>query len=160
MHEHQYPIVAARRQGYDALLWQVPTIGIAAQAFLVSAALGPERTARVALLLWSLAFLVNGAVIWLFQRLRAREVSDANLMRAYETSRSDEGFAVVHGIPSRFSAYRVWLATLLVFWLVAFIGVVVTAHSAATVSEFEAFDVKPKAAGRADVAMLLVATAI
>ena len=75
MHDDQYPIIAARRQGYDSLLWQVPAIGIAAQGFLVAAALGGDALPSLSALLLFSAATVGVAVIWLFQRLRFHEVA-------------------------------------------------------------------------------------
>lgn len=128
MHEQQYPIIAAKRQVYDTLLWQVPTIGIAAQGFLVSAAVNTDLSPRLALSLWALASLVGVAVLHLFRRLRVREQNDSEMLRKYEESRVEDGFAVTHGRRrSWFSAYNVWFAILLIFWVYALCGAILTA---------------------------------
>lgn len=36
-----YQVVAARRQNFDAMVWQVPALSLTAQAFLLVIALGP-----------------------------------------------------------------------------------------------------------------------
>jgi hypothetical protein len=67
MHEQQYPIIAARRQGYDALLWQTPTLAVAAQGFLLAAALNKETLAILSLILLVAALLVGFAALQLFR---------------------------------------------------------------------------------------------
>ena len=113
MHEDQYPIVAARRQGYDNLLWQVPTIGVAAQGFLVAAALGEDIASNLSAFLLFSASVVGVAVVWLFRRLRFHEVADSELLKEYEQSREAVGFTVTHGRRGpQPSAYYVWLVIL------------------------------------------------
>src|SRR3954470_133370 len=113
MHDIQYPIVAARRQGYDSLLWQVPALGVAAQGFLVSAAVGTDTSASLSAGLLFTASVLGVAVAWLFRKLRMHEVADSVLLKEHEAARSDEGFSIVHGrrVPG-FSAYRLWLVLL------------------------------------------------
>jgi hypothetical protein len=114
MHESQYPIVAARRQGYDSLLWQVPALGVAAQSFLVSAALGKDASQALSAGLLLAASVIGVAVAWLFQKIRKHEVADSRLLQEYEAARSEEGFSIAHGqrVPG-FSAYRLWLGLLI-----------------------------------------------
>lgn len=114
MHDTQYPIVAARRQGYDSLLWQVPAIGIAAQGVLVAAALNKDVSSNLSILLLSLSAVVGVAIVWLFRKLRFHEVADSELLKEYELSRAIDGFAVVHGRRGRgISGYVVWLAIMI-----------------------------------------------
>lgn len=140
MHNDQYPIVAARRHVYDTLLWQVPTIGIAAQGVLLSAALNSSTPHQMSTVLWILALLVGIAVLRLFERMRFHEVYDSELLRNYEALRESEGYAVVHGqrtstgkiIVKRASpwlgAYRIWFATLSVFLSFSFWGSVTSIY--------------------------------
>ena len=124
MHEDQYPIVAARRQAYDTLLWQVPTFGVAAQGFLVSAALDAAPRLSASLLL--MASIVGLAVAWLFRRLRFHEVADSELLKTYEAAHPDPGFAVVHGRRAPgLSAYRLWLVLLVVFVFAEMVGTII-----------------------------------
>lgn len=130
MHEQQYPIIAARRQVYDSLLWQVPTIGMAAQGFLVSAAVDTNLSPHLALTLWVLASLVGIAVLHLFRRFRIREQKDSEMLRKYEETRTEDGFAIAHGARrSWFSAYNVWFAVHLIFWVYALCCAILTARS-------------------------------
>ena len=129
MHDDQYPIVAARRQAYDTLLWQVPALGVAAQGFLVSAALGNDTEPALSAGMLLIAAVVGVAVVWLFRKLRLHEVADSELLREHEKARSEEGFAIVHGrrVPG-FSAYRLWLALLVAAIALESLGMVVMAR--------------------------------
>ena len=129
MHEDQYPIVCTRRQGFDAQLWRTPPLAVAAQAFLLAAALNSEIHPGLSLVLHLAAFFVGLAALHLFIKLRHFEVSDAELLASFE--RSHEGFAVLHGKrnPSseqsyswalRLSAYNIWFWVLVVLVLLAF----------------------------------------
>ena len=123
MHDDQYPIVAARRQGYDALLWQVPALGVAAQSFIMSPVIDHSIHSGLKAALLTLSFALGFAVIWLFRKLRYHEVADAKLLQAFETLRFSEGYEVVHGRRGQgWSAYTVWHAILLMFLLLEFAG--------------------------------------
>ena len=118
VHKLQYPIVAARRQAYDTLLWQTPALAIAAQGFLLTAAIDPDTRPLLSFALSFAAFLVAFAALQFFQRLRYAEVQDLKLLQEFELSHKKEGFSVVHGhktlndVPprglARLGAYRVW----------------------------------------------------
>lgn len=123
MHKGQYSIVAARRQGYDNLLWQVPALGIAAQGFLISAALNNDAAAGLSILLLLLSSIFGLGVILLFMKLRAHEVADSELLKGYEKSQAANGYEVVHGRRIKgLSAYNFWLVILSVSALLAFAG--------------------------------------
>ena len=126
MHKDQYPIVAARRQGYDALLWQTPALAVTAQAFLLTVVFSPGANEHVAVVISAFALLVGLAAIQLLARLRYLEMYDSELLVTYEKSHETEGLAIVHGkrrplasVPAkglaRFRAYRVWMAVLVAF---------------------------------------------
>ena len=62
----QYQVVAARRQNFDSMVWQVPALALTAQAFLMTIALGPGtgHLARIAAgLLSALAALMSGQLL-------------------------------------------------------------------------------------------------
>jgi hypothetical protein len=121
LNKDQYAIVAARRQGYDSLLWQTPALAIAAQSFLLAAAVGSEQTALLKVVFSAAAFLVGISALQLFARLRYLEVYDSRLLLRFETS--TEGYAVVHGrrapltgeepgLLGTSSSYHIWAAIL------------------------------------------------
>jgi hypothetical protein len=88
-----YQVVASRRQTYDQLLWQAPSLALAAQAFLMTIALGPGtgRAARVVAGL--LAFVISVMCIQLLLRQRVGEVADSIWLGNFERS---HGWEVVH----------------------------------------------------------------
>lgn len=114
INSEQYQVLSERRNHYDTLLWQVPTIGIAAQGLLVSSAIELIEKFRTSSLFLFLSFIVGFCVILGFRNLRFHEVEDSKLLTKYEQSRAIDGFVVFHGRrgPSP-SAYYVWLFLLL-----------------------------------------------
>ena len=123
MHETQYAVVSARRTAYDSLLWQVPALGVAAQGFLVAAALNKDTATVLSAGLLVFSSLVGTAVLWLFKKLRFHETSDTRLLNAYEHAHADKGFSVVHGRRGKGpSAYRVWSVLLIVFVIAEAVG--------------------------------------
>lgn len=122
----QYQVVAARRQNFDVLVWQVPALGLTAQAFLMTIALGPGagHLARIATgLLSALAALMS---VHLLLRHRMHEVADNRWLRAFERS---QGWELVHQRPAdrvaaqgvkasglrKFGSHEVWIAGLSIF---------------------------------------------
>ena len=79
-----YNVVAARRLQWDNLLWQVPALSIAAQAFLMTIALSssyetwPRRAAAL------LAVGMSLMSLNLLARQRLSEVIDAHFLAAFE----------------------------------------------------------------------------
>jgi len=119
--EIQYQVVAARRGGFDALLWQTPVLSLTAQAFLFTIALGHD-TGRGAQIISALLALVSAlASMQLLAKHRYFEVTCSKWLEAYERSHQ---FATVHErMPTgneafwlvRLPSYRIWQATLVAF---------------------------------------------
>jgi hypothetical protein len=79
-----YAVVAARRAHFDQLLWQVPVISLAGQAFLFSIAFSPE-TARTSKIIASfLAVVMTFLSLHLMVKHRQAEVADSQWLEAYE----------------------------------------------------------------------------
>jgi hypothetical protein len=79
-----YQVVAARRDSYEAVLWQVPALSLTAQAFLLTIALGggPSPSARR---LASLLSLISAlASIQLLAKHRYFEEVDSKLCEKLE----------------------------------------------------------------------------
>jgi hypothetical protein len=90
-----YAAVAARRAHFDQLLWQVPVISLAGQAFLFSIALSPE-TARTSKIIASfLAVVMTFLSLHLMVKHRQAEVADSQWLEAYENE-----FAPPVGVPA------------------------------------------------------------
>jgi len=124
-----YQVVAARRVGFDSMLWQAPGLGITAQAFLMTIALGPGsgQAARVAS--GVLSAVVSFISVQLLIKHRYHEMADSIWLQEFERSR---GLPEVHapgaarcaaaGITTgRFGglrSHRVWILGLTSFGLV------------------------------------------
>jgi hypothetical protein len=131
-----YQAVAARRMQWDALLWQVPSLGLAAQAFLLTIALGSDtsRTSRV--LASCLAVVAALLSLHLLIRHRQTEVTDAHWLAAYEQQhfgitahgpewRNRRNATVIPdylGALARIPAFPVWQAALSLFGVVGLIA--------------------------------------
>jgi hypothetical protein len=79
-----YQALAARRAGYDHLMWQTPVLSMTAQSFLFTISLGPETPAihRVASAFLS---LITGLIsIQLMAKHRHHEELDSRLLEAME----------------------------------------------------------------------------
>lgn len=131
-----YQVVAARRAGYDSLMWQVPSLGLAAQAFLLTLALGPD-TAQVPRLAASfLAGVLALLSMQLMSKHRLHEQLDSKELELLEHKLgivSLLGFAPHQRTRDRaqrqeahvgrwtaFPSYRVWMYGLGMFAAVAF----------------------------------------
>jgi hypothetical protein len=93
----QYQVVAARRQNFDAMLWQVPALSLTAQAFLLVIALGSGsgHLARIAAGLLSAVTALMSVQLLLRQRLH--EEADARWLHDFEDSHDWEP---IHRRPS------------------------------------------------------------
>jgi hypothetical protein len=91
----QYAVVSARRLQWDNLVWQVPMLGLTAQAFLFTTALGSgDRWSRVTAS--CLAVVTALLSITLMARHRQAEIADSHWLEQYERVHFGEG-AVMHG---------------------------------------------------------------
>jgi hypothetical protein len=79
-----YQTVAARRESHDEMLWQVPGLGIAAQAFLLTIALDPGSTDLARGLSALLAFVAALAGIQLLLKHRFAEETLSEWLTRFE----------------------------------------------------------------------------
>jgi hypothetical protein len=137
-----YAAVAARRSQSDSLLWQVPALSIAGQAFLFSAALAPDARLATRLLACLLSLTLTVLTLQLFARHRQGEITDAHWLEEYEKAKYGQGQA--HGRTwqmrrntthadagwasklAEIGSFKVWSAGLALFGVAA-IGVLVIA---------------------------------
>lgn len=122
----QYQVVAARRQNFDSMLWQVPALSLTAQAFLLVIALGSGsgHLARIAAGLLSAVTALMSVQLLLRQRLH--EEADARWLHDFEDShdwepihrRPSERVAAV-GMQARglakLPSHQLWLIGLVLF---------------------------------------------
>jgi hypothetical protein len=138
--EHIYDALAGRRLQWDGLLWQVPSLSMTAQAFLMTIALGPgsSRTARVVTSILSL--VAAFATLQLFASNRRAELADAHLLELHE--KATQPNVSIHGesyrdrrnalstgdwyidLLCRVRSYRVWIAALTIFALTSVVTLV------------------------------------
>jgi hypothetical protein len=79
-----YQAVVARRLQWDALLWQVPALSLAAQAFLLTIALSPDSSRVARVVTSGLAVVAGFLSVHLLIRHRQAEVADAHWLADYE----------------------------------------------------------------------------
>jgi hypothetical protein len=141
-----YQVVAARRMQWDALLWQVPSLSLAAQAFLLTLAFGPDTSRTSRLLASGLAVVAALLSLHLLTRHRQAEVTDAHWLAAYEKQhfgttahgpewRDRRNATVISGylgVLARIPAFPVWQAALSLFGTVGLIAFILAIFDVAT----------------------------
>jgi len=137
-----YQSLAARRLGYDTLMWQVPVLSLTAQAFLFTIALSSGSSPWARIVASTLSFAVAIISIQLMAKHRFHEEIDGKLTEKLERElRLDStiGFAP-HAMPRvrakvvnvrsnwfvQRSSYRIWRSGLALFALAALGIIVVT----------------------------------
>ncbi|MGW1678561.1 hypothetical protein [Saccharopolyspora sp. NPDC002376] len=115
-----YQAVAQRRAQYDTLMWQVPALGLTAQAFLLTITLGHESGRLSRILASGLAALVSVLTMQLMAKHRWHERVDSQWLEEFEKR---HGLDVVHqhrrrlawelnlgapGFAARWRSYRLW----------------------------------------------------
>ncbi|MFE4696375.1 hypothetical protein ACFRIC_04720 [Streptomyces sp. NPDC056738] len=122
----QYQAVAARRAGFDSMMWQAPGLGLTAQAFLMTIALSPDTGQLAQIASGLLSVVVSFMSVQLLAKHRRHELADSIWLQDFEKSR---GLPEVHGpaeercreagMPSkglvRLRSHRVWTIGLVVF---------------------------------------------
>ncbi len=129
--------IAARRVAYDTMMWQTPALGLTAQAFLLTLALGGQTSplARAGAALVSLVLAMM--CLQLMAKHRFHERIDASVLEGIERRLGfDAAVGVQPHTPKRmlsdltpsplqrvagigFSSFRLWMAGQAVFLLIA-----------------------------------------
>lgn len=81
-----YTVIAARRTAFDTLMWQVPTLGLAAQAFLLTIAFGPDSSQIARCVSGGLAAVVALVAIQTMLKHRANEKTDNLILKELEAA--------------------------------------------------------------------------
>ncbi len=122
--DSQFSAVQARYISHGSLMWQVPALNIATQAFLYSVIFGEKTPIEGRLIAALLGVFAAFAGLHLLAKHRAMELYDARLLAEYEAA---QGWLVVHGrrphdVSPRIwkwfinqSAFRIWLWTSFAF---------------------------------------------
>ncbi|MGH9020286.1 MAG: hypothetical protein ACRDV0_04630 [Acidimicrobiales bacterium] len=100
----QYAIVANRRQQWDALLWQVPTMALTGEAFLFTISLGAATSQAGRIVASTLALIVAVASLHSLASHRVSELTDSGWLHEHEQER---GASEIHGLPWRERRRRV-----------------------------------------------------
>lgn len=130
-----YQSLAARRLGYDTLMWQVPVLSLTAQAFLLTIALGSASRPAARLASAILSFVVAIISLQLMAKHRHNEEIDSRLAERLERElhldtaigfiphtriREREGVVGLHAnfLVQR-SSYKIWRFGLFLFAIAA-----------------------------------------
>jgi hypothetical protein len=100
----QYAIVANRRQQWDTLLWQMPTMSLTGVAFLFTIALGPSTSVVGRVISSLLALVIALVCLHSLSGHRISEITDATWLHEHEHER---GGAHLHGLSWRERRQRV-----------------------------------------------------
>lgn len=94
----QYAIVASRRQQWDTLLWQMPTMALTGEAFLFTISLGGSTSQAGRIVASVLALVVAVASLHSLSAHRLSELTDSRWLHEHEL---DRGAVEVHGLSWR-----------------------------------------------------------
>ena len=79
-----WQVVAARRASYDAMMWQTPALGMTAQAFLLTLALGSGASNSARMISAALSILISLMVVHLLAKHRRNEFLDSLVLEEIE----------------------------------------------------------------------------
>ena len=94
----QYAIVASRRQQWDTLLWQMPTMVLTGEAFLFTISLGAQTSQTGRIVAAMLSLLVALASLHSLASHRLSELADSAWLHEYERA---HGVRELHGLSWR-----------------------------------------------------------
>ncbi|HEU5064209.1 MAG TPA: hypothetical protein VFT79_13815 [Solirubrobacterales bacterium] len=81
-----YTVIANRRTAFDTLMWQVPALGLAAQAFLLTIAFGSNSSTIARCIAGGLAAVVALVAIQTMLKHRANEKTDNLILKHLEVA--------------------------------------------------------------------------
>lgn len=79
-----YSAIAARRTAFDTMMWQVPALGLAAQAFLLTIAFGSSSSNAARYISGALAMIVALVAIQTMLKHRSNELTDNLILERLE----------------------------------------------------------------------------
>ena len=94
----QYSIVANRRQQWDTLLWQMPTMALTGEAFLFTISLGGSTSPTGRIVASALALIVAVAALHSLSAHRLSELTDSRWLHDHEIK---SGATELHGLSWR-----------------------------------------------------------
>jgi len=90
-----YQVIGTRRIAYDTLMWQIPALGLAAQAFLLTIAFGADSSRSSRLVAGVLAMMVAFVAVQTMHKHRANETTDSLILERLE---EENGIEVMPGV--------------------------------------------------------------
>src|SRR5690349_20867309 len=79
-----YAAIAGRRTAFDTLVWQVPSLGLTAQAFLLTLAYGPSSSSTARYVAGGLSIVIALVAIQTMLKHRANERTDNLILKKIE----------------------------------------------------------------------------
>jgi hypothetical protein len=90
-----YGALSARRTAFDTMMWQVPALGLAAQAFLLTIAYGSSTSNTARFVSGALSVVVALVAIQTMIKHRANEKTDNLILKRIEDA---NGVRISHGV--------------------------------------------------------------
>lgn len=91
-----YQVIGARRIAFDSLMWQIPALALAAQAFLLTIAFGGDSSRSSRLVAGALATIVAVGAVQTMHKHRANETTDSLILERLEEENGIELAPGVH----------------------------------------------------------------
>jgi hypothetical protein len=139
-----YSVIAQRRTAFDTLIWQVPSLGLAAQAFLLTIAFGAGTSDVARCIAGALSSVVALVAIQTMLKHRLNEITDSIILREMELSLGigigrgtaphdppldrarASGNPRVDDFPTRWRSVTLWIISLLCFATAGAVAIVLT----------------------------------
>jgi hypothetical protein len=147
-----YGAISSRRTAFDTLMWQVPALGLAAQAFLLTIAFGSSSSDTARCVAGGLSVVVALVAIQTMLKHRANEKTDALILEKIELalgirlgkgssphqSPKDRGQAVgndlIEGHLAQRRSVTLWVTSLLCFAAAGVAAIVITLSNSAVLN--------------------------
>lgn len=122
-----YQVVAARRLGLDSMMWQAPGLGLTAQAFLMTIALGPGTGQLAQITAGLLSAVVSFISVQLLMKHRHHELVDSIWLQDFEkkwhlpevhAAASTRNGSISMNRLEKLRSHKVWIVGLGTFGLV------------------------------------------
>jgi len=139
-----YGAISSRRTAFDTLMWQVPALGLAAQAFLLTIAFGSKSSDTARCVAGGLSVVVALVAIQTMLKHRANEKTDTLILEKIELAlgiRLGEGSSphqspksrgraigndLIYGCLARLRSVALWVTSLLCFAAAGIAAIVIT----------------------------------
>lgn len=139
-----YSAISARRTAFDTMMWQVPALGLAAQAFLLTIAYGASSSNAARFVSGALSVIVALVAIQTMLKHRANEKTDNLILKRIEDSNEIRishrasphdappvrgraiGNELIYGVMEKRRSVRLWVTSLCGFAVAGSVAIVLT----------------------------------